>query len=679
MDKTKSSKIFSVLQNFGPTMMMAIAIIPLGGMLLGIGVFMQQADIMEAVPFLASAPVFAFSSFIRSVGNMIIGNLAILFAIAVAEGLSDHDGAGAFAAVVSYLTMNTVIGTVLNIDADALASSSLYTTSLGMNTLQMGVFGGICVGIMVGILYKKFKNTKLPAAISFFQGKRFVVIVSVFGAMILGVIFCLIWPPIQNGIISLSGTVADTTNPVALYIYGLVNRLLIPFGLHNLWYPIFYFQTGTWVNEAGQTIVGDLNIYLAQLQEGSTITHGLTSGGCYLFPGFCIAAAFAIANCAKPENRKKTLGLFMGGIGVIALTGITEPIEFVFMWTCFPLYIIHSFFMALSFPILCLLDIHVGSTFCGGLMDWIVYGVMQGSPGWIWIIPLNVIVGVIYYFIFKFLITKFKFKTPGREDEVVVMAEEYKDEDVLAAAIIKELGGKENIRKLDACATRIRATVLDKSIVDKNAFKTLGANGVMQNGNDFQIIYGTEAAYIKENMKAIIDGKTLSKEQRALSRKKIADVTDEEIVIPINGELLTLQEVPDKIFAEEMMGTGFAINPSDGIVVSPVNGTIDNIFPTKHAIGIVSDQGKEIMIHLGVDTVKLEGEPFEVLVKTGEIVEVGQKIVKMDLDFISQKAPSAISSIIFTNMPEYKVELCKKGKVKAKDKDFMHFVAREDV
>lgn len=679
MNKTKSSKIFSVLQNFGPTMMMAIAIIPLGGMLLGIGVFMQQADIMASVPFLASAPVYAFSSFIRSVGNMIIGNLAIFFAIAVAEGLSEHDGSGAFDAVLAYFTMNTVIGTVLNIDADALANSSLYTTSLGTNTLQMGVFGGICVGIMVGFLYKRFKNTKLPAAISFFQGKRFVAIISVAGAMVLGVLFCLIWPPIQNGIIVLSGTIADTTNPIALYVYGLVNRLLIPFGLHNLWYPVFYFQTGAWVNAAGQTIVGDLNIYLAQLQEGATVTHGLTSGGCYLFPGFCIAAALAIANCAKPENRKKTLGLFMGGIGVIVLTGITEPVEFVFMWTCFPLYVIHAFFMALSFSILCVLNIHVGSTFCGGLMDWIVYGVMQNSPGWIWIIPLNIVVGVIYYFIFKFLIIKFNFKTPGREDDVIEMSEEYKNEDTLAAAILKELGGKENILKLDACATRIRVTVADKSIVDKSAFKALGANGVMQNGDDLQIIYGTEAAYIKENMKAIMEGKTLSKEEREVSKKKAVDASMEEIVIPINGKLITLQEVPDKIFAEEMMGTGFAVDPSDGVVVSPVNGTVDNVFPTKHAIGIISDQGKEIIIHLGVDTVKLNGEPFEVLVEAGQIVEAGQVIAKMNLSVVSEKAPSAISSVIFTNMPDYKVVLDKTGTVKAKDKGFMHFVSRGEL
>lgn len=679
MNKTKGSQLFSILQSFGPTMMMAIAIIPLGGMLLGIGVFMQQADIMESVPFLASAPVFAFSSFIRSVGNMIIGNLAIFFAIAVAEGLSEHDGSGAFAAVLAYFTMNTVIGTVLNIDAEALANSSLYTTSLGMNTLQMGVFGGICVGIMVGLLYKRFKNMKLPAAISFFQGKRFVSIVSVVGAMVLGLIFCLIWPPIQNGIIVLSGMIADTTNPVFLYIFGLGNRLLIPFGLHNLWYPVFYFQTGSWVNAAGQTIVGDLNIYLAQLQEGATITHGLTSGGCYLFPGFCIAAALAITNCAKPENRKKTLGLFMGGIGVIVLTGITEPIEFVFMWTCFPLYIIHAFFMALSFPILCVLNIHVGSTFCGGLMDWIVYGVMQNSPGWIWIIPLNILVGIVYYFIFKFLIIKFNFKTPGREDDVIEMAEEYKDEDALAAAILKELGGKTNILKLDACATRIRVTVADRTGIDKNAFKALGANGIMQNGNDFQIIYGTEAAYIKENMKAIMEGKTLSKEEREISKKKSVDASVEEIVIPINGKLIPLQKVPDKIFAEEMMGTGFAIDPTDGTVVSPVNGTIDNVFPTKHAVGIISDQGKEIIIHLGVDTVKLNGEPFEVLVEAGQIVEAGQVIAKMNLKMISANAPSAVSSIVFTNMPDYKVVLDKTGTVKAKDSGFMHFVSRGEV
>ncbi len=675
-ENIKGSKLFSILQNFGPTMMMVIAIIPIGGLLLGLGVFMQNETFMNDIPILASGPVFAFSSFIRAVGNMIIGNLHILFAISIAEGLSDHDGSAAFSAAVAFFTMNTVIGSVLGLSADSIEGSTLYTTVLGMPTLQMGVFGGICIGIMVGVLYRKFKNVKFPQALSFFQGKRFVPIISVAGAMILGVVFCFVWPHIQNGIIAFSSSIGDTTNPVTLYIYGLVNRLLIPFGLHNLWYPVFYFQMGSWVDPSGATIVGDLNIYLAQLASGSEITHGLTSGGCYLFPGFCIAAALAITKMAKPENRKKTFGLFSAGILTIIATGITEPIEFVFMFTCFPLYLIHAFFMALSFPILSLLNIHVGSTFCGGMMDWIVYGVLQNSPGWQWIIPLNILAGVIYYFIFKFLIKKFNFKTPGREDDVVETIK-MEDENELAARVLEELGGKANILNLDACATRLRVTVKSRDSINKDVFRKLGASGTMQNGNDYQIIFGTQAALLKEQIKAIMEGKTISKKKS----KELAKGTNEHeiIVAPMTGKLIPLNEVPDKVFADGMMGDGFAIEPTDGKVCSPINGKIESIFPTKHAILIISDKGKELIIHMGIDTVKMQGTPFEILVENGQIVEAGQDIAIVNLDEIKTKSFKTITPVVFTNMSDYDVILDKEGQVKKGDKKIMHFKHKEEV
>ena len=674
MSEKKGSKLFSILQNFGPTMMMVIAVIPIGGLLLGIGVFMQNETFMNQYHFLASTPVFAFSSFIRAVGNMIIGNLHILFAAAIAEGLCKHDGVGAFSAILGFLTMNTVIGSVLGLTSEKIADSTLYTTVLGMPTLQMGVFGGICIGIMVGVLYKNFKDVKFPQGISFFQGKRFVPIITVVGAMVLGVLFSFIWPPIQNGILALSKTVGDTTNPVALYIFGLGNRLLIPFGLHNLWYPVFYFQVGSWTNAAGQTIIGDLNIYLAQLAEGAKITHGLTSGGCYLFPGFCIAAALAISKMAKPENRKKTFGLFAAGIVTIIFTGITEPIEFVFMFACFPLYIIHAFLMSLSFPILCLLNVHVGSTFCGGLMDWIVYGVLQNSPGWQLIIPLNVAIGGVYYLIYKTFIKVLDFKTPGREDDVVVVDASLKQEDVLAAKVLKELGGKENISNLDACATRLRVTVKNTENIKKEVFTSLGASGTMQNGNDYQIIFGTQAAFLKEQIQAIMNGEVV---ENLEIKKETAELVDEEILIPMKGTLVELSEVPDNVFAEGMMGCGFAIDPEGGIVYSPVNGRIDSVFPTKHAISIVTDGGKEVVIHMGMDTVKLEGKPFEIYVKKDELIEAGQKIAQMDLVEINKKAPSAITPVVFTNMPDYDVVLEKKGKVAEKEDKFMHFKKKD--
>lgn len=677
MKNSIGAKMLEKLQKFGPAMMLVIAVIPIGGLLLGIGVFMQNETFIADFPILGSSFVYAISTLLRSVGNMIIGNLHILFAVAIAEGLSDHDGVAGFAAALAFLIMNTVIGSILGITAESISGSTMYTTVLGIPTLQTGVFSGILTGLMVAYLYKKFKNVKFPQGLSFFQGKRFVPIISVLGGIILGALLCLIWPPIQNGIITLSTSLGNTNDPVVLYIFGLVNRLLIPFGLHNLWYPVFYFQIGTYTNLAGQVIVGDLNIYLAQLADGVPITAGLTSGGCYLFPGFCIAAALAITKMAKPENRKKTLGLFTAGIVTIIFTGITEPIEFVFLFTCLPLYIIHAFFMALSFPILCLLDIHVGSTFCGGMMDWIVYGVLQNSPGWQWIIPLNIVAGILYYFVFKFIIKKFNFKTPGREEDIIENRYEKESEDTLAAAVLKELGGKGNIMALDACATRLRVNVKSVKNINKAVFKTMGASGVMEVGNSLQIIFGTQAAFLKEQIKAIMEGRTIS-EQKAKEIQN-ASAVDEEIMIPVNGRLLKLKDVPDSVFSEGMMGTGFAIEPTDTTILSPVNGKIDNIFPTKHAIGILSDEGKEILIHMGIDTVKLEGKPFHVLVEQGQIVEIGQPLVKMDIDMIRDHAPSTITPVVFTNMPEYEMELDVSGDVKAKQKDFYHFRKKGDI
>lgn len=667
------NKIMNGLNNWGPAMTSVIAIIPIGGILLGLGVFMQNETFMQAVPLLGSSLVYSISTLMRTIGNLIIGNLAVLFCIAIAEGLSDHDGIAAFAGFIGYMVFNATLGTLLGITAETVAAnSSAYTNVLGVNTLQTGVLGGMAVAVMTSFVYKKTKNVKLPEALSFFQGKRFVPIVNVIACIVLAIPFIFVWPVLQKGIDALSYVFMELNNPFLLWLYGMIVRVLVPFGLHNIFYPPFYFQFGEYTTLAGDVVHGDLNMFLAQLADGVEITAGTIVGGCYLMPAFCVAAALAMVKMAKPENKKKVLGLFTSGIITMIFTGITEPIEFLFLFSCPLLYVIHSAFLSLSWPILNLAGVRIGTTFCGGIMDWLVYGVLQDAPGWIMVIPLNIIVGVIYYFIFKAIIKAFNFQTPGREDEMGDAVLDMKNSLELAEKIIAALGGKENIVRVDACATRLRVDLANKNI-DKEIFKTqLKAKGVMEVGTGLQIIYGTQASTLKEEIKALMEGRKISAtEARMLAAAKTS--SKEEIVAPMAGKLLDMTKVPDKAFADKVIGIGYAIDPTDSKVVSPVTGTIAAVFPTKHAIGITSDQGKEILVHLGLDTVALDGKPFEVYVKEGDLVDAGTVIANMNIEMVKKEGKSPICVVAITNMEDNDVVLDKSGKVAAGEGDLLHF------
>lgn len=675
------NKVMGALNSWGPAMMIVIAIIPIGGLMMGIGVFMQNATFIEAAPWLASPVVYGFSSVLRSIGNIIIGNLPVLFCVAISEGLSDGDGKAGFAGFVGYMVFNTVMGSILGITAETVAeNSSMYTNVLGVNTLQTGVLGGMAVAILTSVIYKRFKDIKLPEAISFFQGKRFVPIANTIANAVLAVPFVVIWPTIQRGIDALSYVFMESNNPFTLWLYGVITRLLIPFGLHNVWYPPFYFQFGSYTTLAGDVVHGDLNIFLAQLSDGVPITAGTIVGGCYLMPAFCIAAALAITKMAKPENRKKTLGLFMAGIITILFTGITEPIEFVFLFSCPLLYVIHALFLSLAWPILSIAGVRVGTTFCGGLMDLIVYGALQNSPKWWLIIPLNIVVGVIYYFIFKALIRIFDFKTPGREDETAEEGGKLVEAGELSAKILEALGGKDNIETLGACATRLRVTLKNKDI-NEDVFKNqLDAKGVMHIGDSLQIIYGPQAASLKEEIQALMEGRTVSKAAVKTNEEKpqtagtsAGDITGEEVVSLAEGKLMDITQVPDETFAQKMLGDGYAVDPEDGLVVSPVSGTVESIFPTGHACCLVSDKGLEVLLHLGIDTVALNGEPFENYVKEGDRIEAGQKLIKMDVEAVRRADKSPVCICVFTNAEDRKVVLTKSGKVKAGEKDLLRF------
>ncbi|MGG5372492.1 glucose PTS transporter subunit IIA [Enterococcus sp. AZ196] len=668
------TKLLDSLQKFGPAMLPVIAMIPIGGLLLGLGVMMQNTTFIEALPLLGTDVVQLIAGLFQAIGNLIIGNLPIIFACAISFGLSKQDGIAGFSGMIGYLTFITAMGYLGKIDTEAVAKSSgAYTTILGIPTLQTGVFGGMAIGLLVAFLYKKFKDSKLPKAFSFFQGKRFVAIITVVASILLAVMFLVVWPPIQSGIEFFSTKVVDPNTSFGLFTYGIVNYLLVPFGLQHLWYPPFLFQFGSYTTVAGEVVHGDLAMFIAQLADGVPVTAGVYSG-VFLTVGVCIGTALAIAKEARPENRKKTLGLYIAGMITVFCTGITEPIEFTFLFSCFPLYLVHCIMKAVAFPVMSFLNVHIASSFCGGLMDYLVYGVFQQAPGWFWVIPMNVAFAAFDYYLIRFLIRKFNFQTPGREKQLAEQTDSIILEDQLPALVLTALGGKENISSLDACATRLRVKFMDKQKFDQKQVSHLGASGVMELGNTTQIIFGTKALSLKEQIQAIIEGKVIPSSSESNTNEKVqTEDSFEEFVVPIEGELLSLSQVPDKVFSEEMMGPGFAIDPISGEVVSPVDGKILEVFPTKHAISILSEKGKEVLIHIGIETVGLQGIPFDILIEKDQIIKKGQPLATVDLEYIKEHAASAICSIVFTNSTHQKVELKKRGNVKLREKDFFSF------
>ncbi|WP_433746800.1 glucose-specific PTS transporter subunit IIBC [Falsibacillus pallidus] len=681
-------KAFGVLQKVGKALMLPVAILPAAGILLALGNALQNPTLTDLAPFLTNHAIVMVASVMENAGNIIFSNLSLLFAVGVAIGLAGGEGVAGLAAIVGFLIMNVTMGTALGIDPADLKGHPEYASVLGIPTLQTGVFGGIILGIIAAYMYNKFFEIELPSYLGFFAGKRFVPIATAASAVILGLIMIVIWPPIQSGLNSFSENMLNSNLTLAAFIFGVVERALIPFGLHHIFYAPFWFEFGSYKSASGAIVHGDQAIFMAQVKDGvKNLTAGTFMTGKFPFMMFGLpAAALAIYHEARPERKKFVAGI-MGSAALTAfLTGITEPIEFSFLFVAPVLFGIHTIFAGLSFMVMHLLDVKIGMTFSGGLIDFLLFGVLNPQTHWWLVIPVGLVFSVIYYFGFRFAIRKFNLKTPGREDEV--------DEDEGTAGptsdlpyeILEAFGGKENISHLDACITRLRISVNDIKNVDKNRLKKLGAAGVLEVGNNVQAIFGPKSDTIKSQMKDIIDGKrprpvkTNPEEEVQQQIEEVnpealqseVDPSDEKIISPIKGELKPITEVPDQVFSGKMMGDGFAIVPSEGTIVSPVNGKIVNLFPTKHAIGIESEAGREILIHVGIDTVKLQGEGFETLVSEGDVVEAGQPLLKVDLDFIKANAPSIMTPIVFTNLKEgEQVVINKEGNVDLKQKDII--------
>lgn len=676
-------KIFGVLQKVGKSLMLPVALLPAAGILLGVSNALAGDALLAHFPALANPTFQLIISIMESSGQIIFNNLPLIFAVGVAVGLTEGEGVAALASIVGFLILNTSMGVMAGVTEDMI-DNSMYASIVGIPTIQTGVFGGIIIGIVAAYLYKKFYKIELPQYLGFFAGKRFVPIITSLAAIVIGIILSFIWPPIQEGLLSFSKNVIEANQTLAAFMEGSLERLLIPFGLHHVFHNPFWYQFGEYVNKAGELVMGDQKIFFAQLKDGVNFTAGTFMTGAFPFMMFGLpAAALAMVHEAKPEKRKFVAGIMASAALTSFLTGITEPIEFAFLFVAPALFAVHCLFSGLSYALMQLLGVKIGFTFSGGLIDFLLFGVLPNRTPWYLAILVGIGFAVLYYSVFRFMIRKFNLKTPGREDESesnLETSEMSKDE--LASEILIALGNKENLKSLDACITRLRLVVNDIDKVDKEKLKSLGAAGVMVIGNNVQAIFGPKSDAIKSNIKDIIEGKVKleNPDVKNIDKKKMEKnnniesanigntLMEEEVYSLTNGEILDIEEVPDSVFSSKLMGDGFAIKSYDGLIYSPVDGTIGVVFPTKHAIIIKSKKtGVEILIHLGIETVNLEGNGFDVFVNVGDEVKAGDKLVKMDLEYIEKNGLSTISPVVFTNLEQNQKLNIKKGKVTAKE------------
>ena len=709
-------RIFSVLQRVGRSFMLPIAILPVAGLLLGIGSSFTNATTIETYGLTAllgeGTILHALLVIMNKVGSAVFDNLPLIFAVGVAIGMAKKEKeVSALSAVISYFVMNTAINAMLTLNGQVLDNGEIAKSVLegtityvcGIQSLQMGVFGGIIVGLGVAALHNRFYRIQLPNALSFFGGTRFVPIISTIVYMFVGILMFFVWPVVQNGIYALGGLVTGS-GYVGTLIFGLIKRALIPFGLHHVFYmPFWQTAVGGTMEVAGQMVQGGQNIFFAQLADSANIAHFSADAtryfsGEFIFMIFGLpGAALAMYQCAKTEKKKAAGGLLLSAALACMATGITEPLEFSFLFVAPALFAVQVVLAGSAYMIAHILNIAVGLTFSGGLLDFFLFGILQGNEktSWMRIIPVGIIYFLLYYFIFKFMIRKFNFKTPGREDDDVetklytkadvnARKEAQKTgegaagaEDPVSEAITRGLGGKKNISDVDCCATRLRCTVKDASLVNDGVLKATGASGVVHKGNGVQVIYGPNVTVIKSNLEDYLETApdTLAEAEETpeiLEEEKNSENTEKKVVgtvtisSPITGMAADLSSAPDEAFAQRMMGDGAVVTPEDPIVRAPEDGEVAFVFDTKHAVGFVTDSGISLLIHVGIDTVKLNGEGFEALVESGQTVKKGDPMLKLDLDYLKAHAPSVTSPVLCTELEDnQRIRLLKEGPVKA--------------
>ena len=711
-------EIFSVLQRVGRSFMLPVAILPIAGILLGIGASFTNPTTIATYGLGGvlgtGTPLHALLSIMSSAGSTIFGNLPIIFAVGVAIGMAKAEKeVAALSAMIAFFVMHTSCNAMLKIGGQILADGTIapgvlegtIAPSCGIMSFQMGVFGGIIVGIGVALLHNRYHKIILPNALSFFGGSRFIPIISTIVFLFIGIAMYFVWPLAQQGIFALGGLVTGT-GYIGTLIFGIIKRALIPFGLHHVFYLPFW-QTGVGGSMMidGQLIQGGQNIFFAQLASPDVAHFSADAtryfSGEFIFMIFGLpGAALAMYHCARPEKKKVAGGLLLSAALTCMLTGITEPIEFSFLFVAPALFAVQVVLAGAAYMIAHMLNIAVGLTFSGGLLDFFIFGILQGEAktSWMYVIPVGIVYFFLYYFIFRWMILHFGFKTPGREDDdeetKLYTKADYKARegaggaagsdagfDAKSVAIAKGLGSKRNITSVDCCATRLRCSVADASLVDEKLLKATGAVGVIVKGTGVQVIYGPQVAVIKSNLETYLETAPEVEPEdapAAVAEEKPAEAAAQEaapsagekhtLCSPVTGTVHPITEAPDDAFASKMMGDGFFVYPTVGEVLAPADGEVVFVFDTKHAIGMKSADGTEYLLHIGVDTVALGGKGFEVFVEAGQQVKKGDRLMTFDIDYIRANATSDACLVIFTGLPEStSVEMTATGEVKALD------------
>ena len=689
-------KIFGVLQRVGRSFMLPIALLPVAGLLLGIGSSFTNETMLAAYGLNSvihpGTLIYTILDVMSQTGSAVFNNLALLFAMGVAIGMARKEKeVAALSGAVAYIIMNTAIQAMINAagGVDAMPANST-TTMLGITTLQMGVFGGIVVGLGVATLHNKFYKIELPQVLAFFGGTRFVPIVSSIVYLVVGIAMFYIWPVVQSGIAAL-GALVLASGYAGTFIYGLLERALIPFGLHHVFYmPFWQTAVGGTAIIDGVTVTGAQNIFFAELASKSTTVFSVSAtrfmAGKFPFMMFGLpGAALAMYQCAKPEKKKVAGGLLLSAALTAFLTGITEPLEFTFIFVALPMYAVHCVLAGLSFMLMHILNVGVGMTFSGGLIDLVLFGVMQGNAKthWVWVVVVGAVYFVLYYIIFRFMISKFDYKTPGRDDAEEVKLYTRADvnarsaasgstapagDDPVSALIVEGLGGAANLSDVDCCATRLRCTVKDAALVKQDVLKASGASGVICKGNGVQVVYGPKVAVIKAKLEDYLENAPKTSAATATPAPAAPAAKDTVLSACLNGTVVPLADVKDEAFASGALGDGIAIEPTDGELVAPADGEISSTFETHHAVGMTTADGAELLMHIGIDTVKLGGKHFTYLVNEGDKVKKGQPLIRFELEAIKAEGYPVTTPLIVCNTDDYAAVAAKaSGTVKQGD------------
>lgn len=689
-------KIFGVLQRVGRSFMLPIALLPVAGLLLGIGSSFTNETMLAAYGLNSvihpGTLIYTILDVMSQTGSAVFNNLALLFAMGVAIGMARKEKeVAALSGAVAYIIMNTAIQAMINAagGVEAMPANST-TTMLGITTLQMGVFGGIVVGLGVAALHNKFYKIELPQVLAFFGGTRFVPIVSSIVYLVVGIAMFYIWPVVQSGIAAL-GALVLASGYAGTFIYGLLERALIPFGLHHVFYmPFWQTAVGGTAIIDGVTVTGAQNIFFAELASKSTTVFSVSAtrfmAGKFPFMMFGLpGAALAMYQCAKPEKKKVAGGLLLSAALTAFLTGITEPLEFTFIFVALPMYAVHCVLAGLSFMLMHILNVGVGMTFSGGLIDLVLFGVMQGNAKthWMWVVVVGAVYFVLYYIIFRFMISKFDYKTPGRDDAEEVKLYTRADvnarsaasgstapagDDPVSALIVEGLGGAANLSDVDCCATRLRCTVKDAALVRQDVLKASGASGVICKGNGVQVVYGPKVAVIKAKLEDYLENTPKTPAATTTPAPAAPAAKDTVLSACLNGTVVPLADVKDEAFASGALGDGIAIEPTDGELVAPADGEISSTFETHHAVGMTTADGAELLMHIGIDTVKLGGKHFTYLVNEGDKVKKGQPLIRFELEAIKAEGYPVTTPLIVCNTDDYAAVAAKaSGAVKQGD------------